>query len=105
MIKGSGVAYDELSWGHDRLRSRRGRVEASGTVQGHRRTRLRVPAPPDVGGVVHTHSHLRLRLGGAGRGDPRVLTAMADEFGGEVPVGPFALIGDDAIGPGIVRTR
>jgi L-ribulose-5-phosphate 4-epimerase len=29
---------------------------------------------------------------------------MADEFGGDIPVGPFALIGDDAIGRGIVET-
>jgi L-ribulose-5-phosphate 4-epimerase len=33
-----------------------------------------------------------------------VLTAMADEFGGEIPLGPFALIGDDSIGQGIVAT-
>ena len=32
------------------------------------------------------------------------MTAMADEFGGEIPVGPFALIGDDEIGRGIVET-
>ncbi len=29
---------------------------------------------------------------------------MGDEFGGPVPVGPFALIGDDSIGRGIVDT-
>jgi L-ribulose-5-phosphate 4-epimerase len=33
-----------------------------------------------------------------------VITAMADEFGGEIPVGPFALIGGDEIGRGIVTT-
>ncbi|MEY4301294.1 MAG: hypothetical protein RJA30_445, partial [Actinomycetota bacterium] len=30
--------------------------------------------------------------------------AMADEFGGPIPVGPFAIIGDDSIGRGIVQT-
>src|SRR6185437_8318440 len=42
----------------------------------------------------------------AARGEPVpcVLTAMADEFGGEIPIGPFALIGDDSIGRGIVET-
>ena len=35
---------------------------------------------------------------------PCVITAMADEFGGEIPVGPFAIIGDDSIGRGIVAT-
>ena len=29
---------------------------------------------------------------------------MGDEFGGTIPVGPFALIGDDSIGRGIVET-
>jgi L-ribulose-5-phosphate 4-epimerase len=29
---------------------------------------------------------------------------MADEFGGDIPVGPFALIGGDDIGKGIVAT-
>ena len=33
-----------------------------------------------------------------------MITAMADEFGGPVPVGPFAVIGDDSIGQGIVQT-
>jgi L-ribulose-5-phosphate 4-epimerase len=32
------------------------------------------------------------------------MTAIADEFGGEIPVGPFALIGDEEIGRGIVDT-
>jgi L-ribulose-5-phosphate 4-epimerase len=32
------------------------------------------------------------------------MTAMADEFGGEIPVGPFALIGDEEIGRGVVET-
>jgi L-ribulose-5-phosphate 4-epimerase len=29
---------------------------------------------------------------------------MADEFGGDIPIGPFARIGDEAIGAGIVDT-
>ena len=33
-----------------------------------------------------------------------MLTMMGDEFGGTIPVGPFALIGDDSIGRGIVET-
>ena len=33
-----------------------------------------------------------------------MLTAMADEFGGPIPVGPFALIGGEEIGQGIVDT-
>jgi L-ribulose-5-phosphate 4-epimerase len=59
---------------------------------------------PSVGGVVHTHSPYATAWAAAGQPIPCVLTAMADEFGGEIPLGPFALIGDDSIGAGIVAT-
>jgi L-ribulose-5-phosphate 4-epimerase len=59
---------------------------------------------PDVGGVVHTHSTYATAWAARGEPIPCVLTAMADEFGGEIPVGPFALIGDESIGRGIVAT-
>jgi L-ribulose-5-phosphate 4-epimerase len=59
---------------------------------------------PEVGGVVHTHSTYATAWAARGEPIPCVLTMMADEFGGEIPVGPFALIGDDSIGRGIVAT-
>lgn len=59
---------------------------------------------PDVGGVVHTHSTFATAWAAIGEEIPCVLTAMADEFGGPVPLGPFAIIGDDSIGRGIVET-
>jgi len=59
---------------------------------------------PEVGGVVHTHSPYATAWAARGEAIPCVITAMADEFGGEVPVGPFAIIGDDSIGRGIVGT-
>jgi L-ribulose-5-phosphate 4-epimerase len=61
-------------------------------------------AMPDVGGVVHTHSGYATAWAARGEAIPCVITAMADEFGGEIPVGPFALIGSDEIGRGIVAT-
>jgi L-ribulose-5-phosphate 4-epimerase len=61
-------------------------------------------AMPDVGGVVHTHSTYASAWAARGEPVPCVLTAMADEFGGEIPIGPFALIGGDEIGKGIVST-
>ena len=57
-----------------------------------------------VGGVVHTHSTYATAWAARGEEIPCVLTMMADEFGGPVPVGPFAIIGDDSIGRGIVET-
>jgi L-ribulose-5-phosphate 4-epimerase len=59
---------------------------------------------PEVGGVVHTHSTYATAWAARGEPIPCVLTMMADEFGGEIPVGPFALIGDNSIGHGIVET-
>jgi L-ribulose-5-phosphate 4-epimerase len=58
----------------------------------------------EVGGVVHTHSTYATAWAARGEPIPCVLTMIADEFGGEVPVGPFAMIGDDSIGRGIVET-
>lgn len=59
---------------------------------------------PEVGGVVHTHSSYATAWAVRGESIPCVLTMMGDEFGGEIPIGPFALIGDDSIGRGIVET-
>jgi L-ribulose-5-phosphate 4-epimerase len=59
---------------------------------------------PEVGGVVHTHSTYATAWAACGEPIPCILTMIADEFGGEVPVGPFAPIGDDSIGRGIVET-
>ncbi|WP_306319442.1 MULTISPECIES: L-ribulose-5-phosphate 4-epimerase [unclassified Streptomyces] len=59
---------------------------------------------PEVGGVVHTHSGYATAFAARGEAIDCVITAMADEFGAEIPLGPFALIGDDSIGRGIVAT-
>ncbi|RXR23612.1 L-ribulose-5-phosphate 4-epimerase [Oerskovia turbata] len=59
---------------------------------------------PEVGGVVHTHSTYATAWAARAEPVPCTLTMMADEFGGDIPVGPFALIGDDSIGRGIVET-
>jgi L-ribulose-5-phosphate 4-epimerase len=59
---------------------------------------------PGVGGVVHTHSAYATAWAACGMPIPCVLTAMADEFGGDIPVGPFAPIGGDEIGKAVVET-
>ncbi|TPW77728.1 L-ribulose-5-phosphate 4-epimerase [Schumannella soli] len=61
-------------------------------------------AMPEVGGVVHTHSTYAVAWAARGEEIPCVITGMADEFGGPIPIGPFAVIGDDSIGRGIVET-
>ncbi len=58
----------------------------------------------DVGGIVHTHSRYATAFAALGRPIPCVLTAMADEFGGPIPCGGFALIGGEEIGKVVVES-
>jgi L-ribulose-5-phosphate 4-epimerase len=106
VIKPSGVSYDELSPEAMVICDLDGNL-----VEGERSPSSDTAAHayvyrhmPDVGGVVHTHSTYATAWSARGEAIPCVLTMMADEFGGEIPVGPFALIGDDSIGRGIVDT-
>ena len=58
---------------------------------------------PEVNGVVHTHSRYATAFAVLGREIPCVTTAMADEFGGPIPCGGFALIGGEEIGEQVVQ--
>ncbi len=53
---------------------------------------------PEVNGVVHTHSRYATAFAAVGREIPCITTAMADEFGGPIPCGRFAMIGGEEIG-------
>ena len=106
VIKPSGVTYDELTPESmvvcdldgvliDGERSPSSDTAAHAYVYRHMN---------EVGGVVHTHSTYATAWAARREPIPGVLTMTADEFGGEIPIGPFALIGDDSIGRGIVDT-
>ncbi len=110
VIKPSGVAYSDLSPENMIVCDLDGNVvkdtpgserEPSSDTAAHAYVYRNMPA---VGGVVHTHSPYATAWAARGEAIPCVITAMADEFGGPVPVGPFAIIGDDSIGRGIVET-
>lgn len=58
---------------------------------------------PDVNGVVHTHSPYATAFAALGQPIPVYLTAMADEFGGPIPCGRFALIGGEDIGQQVIE--
>ncbi len=105
-IKASGVPYDELTPAAivvcdldgdlvDGELAPSSDAAAHGYVYRHM---------PEVGGVAHTHSAYATAWAIRGEPIPCVMTAMADEFGGAIPVGPFALIGDEEIGRGVVET-
>ncbi|MGH3351593.1 MAG: L-ribulose-5-phosphate 4-epimerase [Nocardioides sp.] len=106
VIKPSGVAYDDITPEAMVVCDLAGNL-----VEGERSPSSDTAAHayvyvhmPEVGGVVHTHSTYATAWAVRGEPIPCVLTMMADEFGGPVPVGPFAIIGDDSIGRGIVET-
>ena len=106
VIKPSGVSYDELDADAMVVCDLDGNL-----VEGTRRPSSDTAAHayvyrhlPELGGVVHTHSTYATAWAARGEPIPCVLTMAADEFGGEIPIGPFALIGDDSIGRGIVET-
>lgn len=58
----------------------------------------------DVGGIVHTHSPYATAFAAVNRPIPVYLTAQADEFGGAIPCGGFALIGGEEIGKVVVES-
>ncbi|WP_435109149.1 L-ribulose-5-phosphate 4-epimerase [Nocardiopsis synnemataformans] len=106
VIKPSGVSYDDLSPADMVVCDLDGRL-----VEGDHRPSSDTSAHayvyrarPDVGGVAHTHSPYATAWAARGEAIPCAITAMADEFGGDIPVGPFALIGGDDIGRGVVAT-
>lgn len=106
VIKPSGVSYGDLT--ADRMivcdldgQVIEGSLSPSSDTAAHAFVYRHLP---EVGGVVHTHSPYAVAWACLGEPVPCVLTAMADEFGSEIPIGPFARIGSDAIGRGIVDT-
>jgi L-ribulose-5-phosphate 4-epimerase len=106
VIKPSGVSYDDLRPDNMIVCDLDG-VVVSGDLSPSSDTAAHAyvyRAMPEVGGVVHTHSSYATAWAARGEAIPCHLTAQADEFGGEIPVGPFALIGGDDIGKGIVAT-
>ena len=110
VIKPSGVSYEELTADDMVVCDFDGQV-VPGTPGSERSPSSDTAAHayvyqhlPEVGGIVHTHSTYAVAWAARGEEIPCVITGMADEFGGPIPVGPFAMIGDDSIGRGIVET-
>ena len=110
VIKPSGVSYDELTADTIVVCTLDGEKIDDGTPEkltpssdtaAHAYVYRHMP---EVGGVTHTHSTYATAWAARGEEIPCVLTMMGDEFGGPIPVGPFAIIGDDSIGRGIVET-
>ena len=106
VIKPSGVAYTDLT-GESMVVCDLSGTRVSGELSPSSDTASHAYIyrhMPEVGGVVHTHSRYATAWAARGEPIPCVITAMADEFGGEIPLGPFAPIGGEEIGRAVVMT-
>ena len=106
VIKASGIPYDELTPEsivvcdlHGALVDGDLMPSSDAATHGYIYREL-----DEVGGVALTHSAYATAWAARGEAIPCVLTAMADEFGGEIPIAPFARIGDEEIGRAVVET-
>jgi L-ribulose-5-phosphate 4-epimerase len=104
VIKASGIRYEEMRPEHMVVMDLGGkRLEGDYKPSSDVFSHLYIyKHRPDVGGVVHTHSRYATAFASLGKPIPCVLTAIADEFGGPIPCGGFALIGDEAIGKMVI---
>ncbi len=104
VVKPSGVDFDTLTPGDMCVVDLQGNV-----IEGHLKpsvdtaTHLYVYGHmPRVNAVIHTHSNFATAFAALGRPIPCCLTAMADEFGGPIPISDYAKIGEEEIGQEIV---
>lgn len=107
VIKPSGVDYDALTAHMLVCTDLDGAV-----VEGELRPSVDLPHHlylykhlPNVRGVVHTHSNYATAMAAAGKPIPCCLTAIADEFGGQIPCAPYVDNDADHIGRAIIDHR
>ena len=104
-IKGSGVKFVDLNPESMVVLDLDGKV-IDGTLKPSSDTTSHLyiyQHRPDVYGIVHTHSNYATAFAALGKPIPVYLTAQADEFGGPVPCGGFALIGGEQVGQAVIE--
>jgi len=106
VIKPSGVVYEELTPENMVILDLDGNViEGKHKPSSDTATHLYIYRHrSDVGGIVHTHSTFATAFAANARPIPPILTAICDEFGGQIPVGKFAPIGGEEIGKEVVAS-
>lgn len=106
VIKASGIRYEEMRPEHMVVVDLDGKiVEGNFKPSSDTASHLYIyKHRSDVGGVVHTHSAYATAFAAVNKPIPVVLTAIADEFGGPIPCGGFALIGNEAIGKVVIES-
>lgn len=105
LIKPSGMDYDKLRPADLVVTDLQGRK-----VRGRWRPSVDLPHHlylykhrPEIGGIVHTHSNYATSFALLGRPIPACLTAIADEFGEEIPCAPYVDNLGDHLGEAVVR--
>jgi L-ribulose-5-phosphate 4-epimerase len=105
IIKPSGMDYEKLRPADLAVADLDGRK-----VQGRWKPSVDLPHHlyiykhrPDVGGIIHTHSNYATSFAALGRSIPAYLTAIADEFGDEIPCAPYVDNVGDHIGEAILK--
>jgi L-ribulose-5-phosphate 4-epimerase len=108
VIKPSGVDYDRLT--PEMLVEVE--VSTGRIVAGDLRPSVDLPhhphlyrQMPGIRGVVHTHSNYATAFAALHEPIPLCLTAIADEFGGEIPCTPYVDNVGDAIGRAVLQYR
>ncbi|MCK4418426.1 class II aldolase/adducin family protein, partial [Candidatus Aerophobetes bacterium] len=106
VIKPSGISYEDLKPSHMVVVDLEGKI-----IEGSLKPSVDTPTHlyvyryrDDVNGIVHTHSNYATSFAALGKPIPVYLTAMADEFGGSIPVGAYAKIGGEEIGEEIINS-
>lgn len=105
VIKPSGVSYDKLSPDNLVVVDLNGKI-----IEGELKPSVDMATHlyiyrnmPDVNSVIHTHSTYASAFAATGKEIPVCLTAMADFFGSNIPLGDLVLIGEEEIGKEIVN--
>ena len=106
VIKPSGISYEDLKPSHMVVVDLEGKI-----IEGSLKPSVDTPTHlyiyrhrDDVNGIVHTHSNYATSFAALGKSIPVYLTAMADEFGGSIPVGAYTKIGGEEIGKEIINS-
>ncbi len=112
VIKPSGMDYDKLAPSLLVVMDPTGRRIETGEPGDHLNPSVDVSHHlylyancPELGGVVHTHSNYATCFALLGRSIAPYLTAIADEFGGEIPCVPYVDNFGNHIGEAILKHR
>ncbi|HEY0380234.1 MAG TPA: L-ribulose-5-phosphate 4-epimerase [Pyrinomonadaceae bacterium] len=116
LIKPSGVDYEQLRPEDLSVVDLSGAIVPAGKVPDRVSGRLKPSVDTihhlllyrkdeSLGGIVHTHSNYATAWAAIGEPIPCALTAIADEFGGDIPCAPYLDNQGESIANGMIECR